>query len=317
MAEADASEPIDEAIRVVPDNPAFYKNILDHMSDGVYFVDQERRILYWNDGARRLTGYAADELVGRRCQDDILCHIDGEGKRLCQEGCPLTASIEDGGMHQASVFLRHKQGRRVPVNVRVQPIKDAQGAVIGAIEIFSDDTAQNESRRKAEAMRRMAFIDHLTQLPNRRFLEMSVKTAHTEFTVHGDPFGLLVMDLDEFKNINDMHGHACGDRALREVGKTLLGALRPTDSVGRWGGDEFVAIVRNVNPQSLHKLVHRCLNLVGQTSVPISEGHWISLSISVGAALVGADETPEELMQRADRLMYRSKSAGRGCATIE
>ena len=218
------------------------------MSDGVYFVDQERRILYWNDGARRLTGYAADELVGRRCQDDILCHIDGEGKRLCQEGCPLTASIEDGGMHQASVFLRHKQGRRVPVNVRVQPIKDAQGAVIGAIEIFSDDTAQNESRRKAEAMRRMAFIDHLTQLPNRRFLEMSVKTAHTEFTVHGDPFGLLVMDLDEFKNINDMHGHACGDRALREVGKTLLGALRPTDSVGRWGGDEFAGDCAQCEP---------------------------------------------------------------------
>ena len=144
MAEGDESEPIEEAIRVVPDNPAFYKEILDHMSDGVYFVDQERRILYWNDGARRLTGYSADELLGHRCQDDILCHIDGEGKRLCQEGCPLTASIEDGGMHQASVFLRHKQGRRVPVNVRVQPMKDAQGAVIGAIEIFSDDTAQNE-----------------------------------------------------------------------------------------------------------------------------------------------------------------------------
>lgn len=317
MAEGDESEPIEEAIRVVPDNPAFYKEILDHMSDGVYFVDQERRILYWNDGARRLTGYSADELLGHRCQDDILCHIDGEGKRLCQEGCPLTASIEDGGMHQASVFLRHKQGRRVPVNVRVQPMKDAQGAVIGAIEIFSDDTAQNESRRKAEAMRRMAFVDHLTQLPNRRFLEMSVKTAHTEFTVHGDPFGLFVMDLDGFKNINDMHGHACGDRALREVGKTLLGVLRPTDSVGRWGGDEFVAIVRNVNAQSLHKLVQRCLTLVGQTSVPTSEGHRISLSISVGAALVGSDETAEELMQRADRLMYQSKSAGRGRATIE
>ena len=228
-------------------DPGFYKELLDHMSDGVYFVDRERRILYWNEGAYRLTGYKSEEILGKRCQDDILCHVDSTGKQLCHDGCPLSASIEDGGLHQANVFLRHKYGRRVPVNVRVQPIRDAEGGVIGAIEIFSDDSAQHEARRKTEALERMAFLDYLTQLPNRRFLEMSIRTALTEFEVHKDPFGVLLIDLDSFKTINDSFGHSCGDRALQEVAKTLTGSLRPTDIVGRWGGDEFLAIAGNVD----------------------------------------------------------------------
>ncbi len=309
-------KPEEEASAIIPTDPAFYKELLDQMSDGVYFVDQERRILYWNEGARRLTGYTAEELLGRHCEDDVLCHIDSAGTRLCQEGCPLSASMQDGGMHQASVFLRHKQGRRVPVNVRVQPLRDAHGAVVGAIEIFSDDSAQNDARRRAEAMKRMAFFDHLTQMPNRRFLEMAIQTAQSEFEVHHDPFGVLMIDLDRFKTINDSFGHNCGDQALQEVGKTLVGALRPTDTVGRWGGDEFLAIVGNVNQEALRMLAERCVNLGRQTSVSSAKKKRVSLSISVGATLARAGEKPEELMKRADMLMYAGKSAGRNRAMV-
>jgi len=301
----------------VPTDPAFYKGLLDHISDGVYFVDQDRRILFWNEGAHRLTGYSSDELLGRRCQDDILCHSDLSGKRLCQDDCPVAASLLDGEHHHAAMFLRHKQGQRVPVNVRAQPMRDASGAVIGAIEIFSDDTVHNEARRKDEAMQRMAFIDHLTQLPNRRFLEMCVNTASTEFMMHGEAFAVLMMDMDGFKGINDTYGHSAGDCALQEAGKTLVGSLRPADSAGRWGGDEFLAIVRNVDANSLPRLVQRCLALLMRTTIPIANDRRLSLSMSVGAALVRPGETPLELIHRADALMYRSKTEGRGRATIE
>lgn len=301
----------------LPDDPGFYKELLDRMSDGVYFVDQARRILYWNDGAHRLTGFTAEELLGRLCQDDILCHVDGEGNSLCREGCPLSASMEDGGVHEATVFLRHKQGRRVPVNVRVQPMRDASGEIVGAIEIFRDDSVQNEARRRAEAMNRLAFVDHLTQLPNRRFLEMAIHTAQNEFEVHHDPFGLLMIDLDGFKNINDHFGHGCGDAALQETGKALAGALRPSDTVGRWGGDEFVAIVRNVDLASLGALAERAVMLVRATNARFPEQGSPALSLSVGAVLSRLGERPDELVSRADGLMYRSKAARRGCATIE
>ncbi|MDR3775084.1 MAG: sensor domain-containing diguanylate cyclase [Terracidiphilus sp.] len=309
--------PEDEKKTALPTDPAFYKDLLDHMSDGVYFVDRDRRILYWNEGAQRLTGYKAEEMMGRQCQDDLLCHVDGAGRRLCQEGCPLSASVEDGAPHEASVFLRHKLGRRVPVNVRVQPMRDAKGDIIGAIEIFNDDSAQHAVRRRAEALQRIAFLDHLTQLPNRRFLEMTVRTVLSEFEVHKDASGVLLIDLDGFKNINDSYGHACGDLALQEVAKTLTGVLRPTDILGRWGGDEFMAIVRSVNFENLRALAQRCVAIVAATSIPRSDGSRIGLSISVGAALLRMGESAEEIISRADLLMYRSKTNGRGCATME
>jgi diguanylate cyclase (GGDEF)-like protein/PAS domain S-box-containing protein len=302
---------------IVPIDPSFYKKLLDCIGDGVYFVDRERRIQYWNEGAYHLTGYKAEELLGRFCQDDILCHIDHSGKELCHDGCPLKASISDGESREAFVFLRHKQGRRVPVAVRVQPMRAADGSIIGAVQIFSDNSAKIEAQRRNEVMNRLAFLDHLTQLPNRRFLEMFLQTALSEYQVHKEPLGVLVIDLDEFKAINDSFGHSCGDIALQEAAKTLNGSLRPTDTVGRWGGDEFLAIARNVDREILSNLAQRCVALIAQTSIPGSDERRISLTSSVGAAVSRPGETAEELVQRADEQMYLSKAGGRNLATTE
>lgn len=309
------ADPVDPSQSLRTDTQSFYKGLLDHLSDGVYFVDRDRRILYWNEGAVRLTGYTAEEIHGRCCQDNILCHVDQAGRELCQHDCPLTATMSNGDMHEARVFLRHKHGRRVPVLVRVQPIRNEEGAVVGAVEIFSDDSAQTATLRKAEALNRLAFLDHLTQLPNRRYMEMSLRTAMMEFREHLDPFGLVMIDLDNFKGINDAHGHNCGDRVLQEIAKTLVGAFRGTDIVGRWGGDEFIAIVTNVEFDMLCEVADRCVVMARETTIRLDNGSDIFLSVSAGAALVHPEETVEALIARADERMYRSKTAGRNRAT--
>jgi diguanylate cyclase (GGDEF)-like protein/PAS domain S-box-containing protein len=301
---------------VEPMDPTFYQGLLDHIGDGVYFVDRERRILYWNHGARKLTGYEPGDVLGRCCQEDILCHIDIEGNRLCKDGCPLQASIADGTAREAHVFLRHKDGRRIPVNVRVQAMRDHSGSIVGAVEIFSDASADYEMRRRAEAMKRMAYLDHLTQLPNRRFLEAALKGLLSGKQEEGEPFGVLMIDLDGFKKINDTYGHIGGDEALKVAGRTLAGALRPTDVVGRWGGDEFLAIVSGVSEEIMGELARRCVMLVERTRLQ-SEGGEFGLSISVGATLVRPDDNMDVLIHRADELMYCSKSQGRGRATMK
>jgi diguanylate cyclase (GGDEF)-like protein/PAS domain S-box-containing protein len=297
-----------------PADAGFYRELLDHMSDGVYFVDRQRRIQYWNKSAQQLTGYAAAEVVGRPCHESRLCHSGEHGGCMCEAECPLTACMADGEAREVTVLLRHKVGRRLPAAVRVRPMTDANGVIVGAIEIFSDDSAHSEARRKIESMRRLAYLDHLTQMPNRRFLETTLASAVAEFRVSQQPFGVLVVDLDEFKAINDGFGHILGDRVLRVAGEVLSHSLRPTDTVGRWGGDEFVAVVRNVDPQTLSRLAARCVRLVKQTSIPLNEGHEIPLSFSIGAALSRPGEAAEEILHRADELMYQSKAAGRGCA---
>jgi diguanylate cyclase (GGDEF)-like protein/PAS domain S-box-containing protein len=295
---------------LTPIDPSIYKTLLDQVNDGVYIVDTERRIVYWNEGAERQTGYRAEDVVGRRCPEGGMCHVDVGGHPLCSDTCPLTASLNNGACHEVEVFLLHKAGRRVPVTARVQPLRGPDGSIVGAVQIFSDDTAEQDSRRQIEEMGRLAFLDQVTQLPNRRFVEMSLQTALTEYRIHKEPFGVLVIDLDRFKAINDGFGHATGDNTLLEVAKTLKGTLRPTDIVGRWGGDEFIAIVHHVSNEILMQLAERCCTMVEQISIPTGDGVSVSASVSIGGTLSLADDTADTLIKRADQLMYRNKTNG-------
>ncbi len=290
-----------------PSNAGFYRALLDRITDGVCFVDVDRRIVFWNDAAYHLTGYKPDEMVGQYCPDGILCHIEDPRHRLCHEDCPLLSSLQDGESREVQVFLRHKLERRVPVTSRIEPIRTRDGSIVGAVQIFSDDSERQDARRRVEDMERLAFFDQVTELPNRRFVEMSLQTALSEFHVHQDPFGVLLIDIDRFKTVNDRFGHAAGDRVLKEVAMTLVGALRPKDLVGRWGGDEFVALVHHVNGAILRSLVHRCRAMVARTPFSTSNGEAIHLSISIGETLVRSSDSSEGVIQRADQLMYETK----------
>ncbi|MGD0913467.1 MAG: diguanylate cyclase [Terracidiphilus sp.] len=311
---ADLYERAGDVFPQAPTDAGFYHALLDHMSDGVYFVDRERRIQYWNKAAQQLTGYAPADVLGRPCPESRLCHAAADSGCICHEGCPLMACMADGEAREINLYLRSKSGRKVPAAVRVRPITGADGTIVGAIEIFSNDAAQSEARRKIESMQRLAYLDHVTQMPNRRFLETTLASAVAQFRVSHDPFGVLMIDLDEFKNINDCFGHMFGDRALRHVGEMLSHSLRPTDTVGRWGGDEFVAIVHGVDVEILNRLAARCLRLVKQIAIPWEGGQEIALSVSIGAALARPGESAEDILRHADELMYQSKAAGLGCA---
>ena len=294
---------------MLPSDPQFYRALLDSITDGVYFVDRERRILFWNEAAHQLTGYQGNEMLGRRCPDGFLCHVNDSAHRLCPTGCPLEACLADGEPRELRFFFRHKQGGRVPVSAHVEPVRSADGSIVGAVEIFSDDSAEQDARRKVEEMERLAFYDHSTQVPNRRFVEMSLRTALTEYRSHQDAFGLMMIDLNGLKEMNDQFGHAIGDLALREVARTLIGALRPSDIVGRWGGDEFVAIVHHVNSDNLRHLAERCRAMVAETLLFAGKADVpVGVSVSVGETLVRPADTAESLIKRADDLMYQDKT---------
>ncbi len=100
------------------DDADLYREILDNLYDGVYFVDRERVVNYWNKGAERISGYSAEAMIGHSCSDHLLNHVDADGVSLCQDRCPLAACMSDGLPREAEVFLHHADGHRVPVLVR-------------------------------------------------------------------------------------------------------------------------------------------------------------------------------------------------------
>jgi len=112
----------------------FYRKILDNLYDGVYFVDPERRITYWNKGAERISGFSAVQVKGKCCAENILVHVDDLGNELCKGDCPLAQTLKDGQTREADVYLHHADGHRIPVKIRVAPIIE-NGKVAGATEV--------------------------------------------------------------------------------------------------------------------------------------------------------------------------------------
>ncbi len=212
-----------------------YKDILDNLYDGVYFVDRQRRITYWNRGAERISGYKASQVLGKRCLDNFLNHVSEYGIQLCLNGCPLHATMDDGKPREAEVYLHHSDGHRIPVLVRTSPIRDADGEIIGAVESFSDNSSLLTTRRRVNRLEQTVLLDPLTGIGNRRFIDIRIHSAFFEYQQHRIPFGILFMDIDDFKTVNDRFGHEIGDRSLQLVASTLKHNLRGDDAVARSG----------------------------------------------------------------------------------
>lgn len=294
---------------------AFYRRLLDVLFEGVYFVDRERRITYWSRGAERITGYREREVLGAGCADDVLAHIDERGENACAAGCPIAATLADGQVREADLYLLHREGHRVPVSIRVAPIVDPGGEVVGAVEVFTDNPSRGRAARLIEELRAMALLDSLTELGNRRYLDMRLGARIKELERYGWPFGVLFVDVDRFKAINDRYGHDVGDKVLKIVGRTLLHSVRSSDIVGRWGGEEFLAIIVNVGEDQLFQIADKLRSLVEKCSFSMG-ADLVRPTISVGATLAAEGDTVETLVRRADRLMYRSKAAGRNRVSI-
>lgn len=296
-----------------------YKCILDNLFDGVYFVNAQRVITYWNHGAERISGYSAQEVLGRGCADGLLRHITDSGEDLCRGICPLAKTLEDGEPREDEVFLHHKSGHRVPVSVRISPLRDAGGAVIGAVEVFSDATPQLRMRQELCELRSLAATDQLTGLGNRCAAGRHFKRRMGELKRYGVPFGLLFADVDHFKDVNDTHGHHTGDRVLVQIAQTLTSALRGVDALCRWGGEEFVALVPHVDEKGFRSIAERMRRFVESTRIPLGEASpdEIRVTISVGGALARPDDTLTSLAARADAMMYEAKRSGRNCTRLD
>lgn len=301
----------------MPDENDFYKDIIDNLYDGVYFVDRERVITYWNKGAERITGYSAEQTIGRACRDNLLNHVTSNGVQLCLNSCPLAAAMEDGKDREAEVFVHHANGHRVPIVVRASPMRDKDGNIIGAVESFSNNNSVIETRNKLRELRQVAMTDPLTGIGNRKYLEGRLSAAIAEYHHGANGAGILFMDVDHFKQFNDTYGHTVGDEVLRMAAKTLRYVLRATDTVGRWGGEEFVAILYGLpDVEALRISAEKVRALVEHSRLDLQEQS-LTLTISIGGTLLRAEDTPQTILQRADQLMYQSKRAGRNRVTVE
>jgi diguanylate cyclase (GGDEF)-like protein/PAS domain S-box-containing protein len=274
---------------------------------------------YSKDGeAPRVTGYAANDIIGRHLDELLVPESPGEANDQSQQGGETSRAEPP----TVEVQLRCKDGSHLWMEILSTPERDAAGRIVGYRRIGRNIT---ERREMQDRVRELAFHDPLTGLPNRRLLGDRLGLAMAQSKRSGTYGAVLFLDLDNFKPLNDQHGHAAGDQLLIEVARRLHGCVREIDTVARFGGDEFVvvlgalhatrdeslALARNVAEKVgtvLARPYH--LNVRQHDGTELAVEH--TCTSSIGATLYFDNEArQEEILKRADSAMYRAKKEGR------
>lgn len=289
------------------------REMLDVAFEGVYFIDRKFNVTFWNDSAERITGIPAAEIVGKISTESILKPVDQDGNPIAEARSPLKMSMMDGKTRETEVYIRHRDGHRVPVMMRTVPIKRFT-KILGVMEAFIDVTTRQEIQSVAERYKELAFTDKLTGLYNRRYTEDFIKSRIDDFRRHGIPFCVLFLDIDHFKAFNDNYGHELGDDVIRMVGKSCTLMIRSSDLFGRFGGEEFVAVLTGTNEQNMYVIADTMRSIVENTGIR-SQEKALKVTISIGATMARLDDSLETIMKRADGLLYVSKESGRNQVT--
>lgn len=276
--------------------------IFKHTVDGVLIANSENEIIHVNDAFTDITGYTLEEVYK---QDPKLFASGQHDKKFYRH---LWHSIETQGYWQGEMKNRKKNGEMFVAWQSINAIKNRKGEVENYISVFSDVTAQRSDDKKYA---HLATHDALTGLSNRLILNDRLEHA----VLHADRaqkrVAVLFCDLDNFKPINDTYGHDVGDKVLQHCAEFFKSTLRSEDTICRYGGDEFVIILEEVDDfTEVKELAAKVMHLTHEAAV--INGHIIPVEMSVGVSVYPTDTNEgADLIKKADKAMYQAKRAGK------
>lgn len=292
---------------------AFLQAVVDGVVDPIMVVAPDYRIVMMNKAARQHLRSDLQQMTS------LCCHQVSHGSEVPCQGsdhpCPLEEVKKTGQPVTVIHQHAHKIGERRIYEVEASPLREVDGTLTGIIEVSRDitDRLHIEARLSDNEQRlhHLAHHDPLTDLPNRLLFQDRLQHALDKARRQNLMVGLLFIDLDRFKVINDTLGHETGDRMLTEVAKRIRYWVRASDTVARLGGDEFVIILEDIQDSTYVGAVAQ--KILGVLTQPVHlDEQELFVTASIGASLFPVDtESPEELMKYADVAMYRAKDKGR------
>jgi diguanylate cyclase (GGDEF)-like protein/PAS domain S-box-containing protein len=283
-----------------------FRAVSDTSQDAIVIVDSSARVTYWNLAAEVIFGYSAAEVIGKSVHDRL---VPPRLHDAAMAGMREFASTGRGSMIGRTEELTavRKDGTEFPIEISVAAM--LVGAEWHAVATVRDIT---ERKRNVEQISHSARHDNLTGLANRTVFVQALQQAIAVAQRGGAPFAILYLDLDHFKDVNDTLGHPVGDLVLTSVAERLGGSIRDSDTVARFGGDEFALIQSGISgPLDAVALAEKLLRAI---SLPLQiYGNEIRSGASIGIAVYGADSLDAEtLLSHADVALYRAKREGRG-----
>ena len=279
---------------------------LNSIGDAVLSTDTDGNVTYLNLAAEVMTGWSRKAAAGQPLES-VFHIIDRETREAARNPMQLAVELDTTVSLTPNCVLVRRDGRETAIEDSAAPIHDRDGHITGAVVVFRDVGAALEASRQ---MSHLAQHDLLTGLPNRLLLNDRLTEAIALARRHQKPLAVCFLDVDGFKGINDSLGHAAGDQLLRSIATRLSGALRASDTVCRFGGDEFVIVLSEIEHADHASTV--AAKLVDAAAGPHRiDGRDVAVTVSVGAAIFpGHGLDADTLIAHADAAMYDAKRAG-------
>ncbi|CAM4161927.1 EAL domain-containing protein [Vreelandella rituensis] len=277
--------------------------VFDNSHDGIMVTDASKVIIDTNPAFTRLTGYSREEIIGHKPS------LLSSGKHDQQFYLDMFDAVAKHGFWSGDIWNTRKDGSQLIEHTTISAIHDEQSEVINYIGVFRDITSRRLNQARLE---RMATMDALTGLYNREHFSTLLREQLRNQQFSSTGMAVLFLDMDDFKPINDTHGHAVGDEVLVEIGHRLRRAIRTTDLVSRFGGDEFVIALAGIGSVAKAlKVAEKILKHITQP-LELSSGISATLSGSIGVAFTtDLRISPEGMIDAADKAMYTAKSQGK------
>lgn len=279
-----------------------FAKAIDAAYDGIFITTAEGTIEFANQGFEIITGYTPTEVIGR----DPSVLKSGRHDKTFYKG--LWRHLKEGLPFRAMVVNRHKNGHEIHCQQTITPVKNAQGEITHFISIIKDLSDRVFAELK---LREQASHDSLTGLLNRRAGEIELDVVLIQAQEKDSPFSVLMLDIDDFKVVNDTHGHPRGDEVIKELAEILMEQTRKTDKVIRWGGEEFIVILPFCDDDKALEIAENIRSAMA--SIEFAEIGRVTLSIGVTESL--PEDTPASILERVDQRLYAAKDAGKNRVT--
>jgi diguanylate cyclase (GGDEF)-like protein/PAS domain S-box-containing protein len=301
---------------------ALFRRLTEDVSDVIWRADRNLTITYINPTDEKLRGFKADEVIGHHVFEMFTDEGIATVTNIIKQRQETEADGTITGPVTFEIQHRCKDGRLLWAEVLSKPERDENGRITGYHGISRETT---ERKQMQDQIQKLAFYDPLTGLPNRRLLEDRLGQSLTSSKRSGIFGALLFLDLDNFKPLNDLHGHEAGDLLLIEVAKRLKASVREADTVARFGGDEFIVIIQELDrdialsQQQVARIAEKIRSRLAEPyRLSVNHGgvagqeleHRCSASIGI-RLFIGNGIDPDEILKQADLAMYQAKDAGR------
>jgi len=296
-------------------DPEIYQAILDGLQTGVYLVDRNRRIRFWNEGAEEITGYLRQDVVGRFLRDHLLSPADKEKDLESDPEDPISLAFRDGKASTMEVSILHKDGYRVPIVLRTLPIRNTRGAVVGAAESFERNRSASEWSRRHSTFADFGCLDSVTGVAAKSYMETQLREHFVTFVEHHIPFGILLIQIDHLDEFRASRGPGVVPTILRVIAQSLENTLRPTDLVGVWGQNQFIAILLQCRESEVVLVGERIRKTIGQAEIEWW-GDTFSVTSPVGGAGCRPGDEVESLVARAAASLQESIGRGGNRVTV-